>query len=67
LLGDIVISTDKVISQAKDYGHSTKRELAFLVAHSMYHLFGYDHETEEEAKEMEELQEAVLKELGITR
>ena len=67
MLGDMIISVDKVKFQAKEYGHSVKRELAFLVAHSMFHLFGYDHMTEAEAKEMEREQESVLTKLGITR
>ncbi len=68
LLGDIVISVDKVREQAHAYGHSQKREFAFLVAHSMFHLLGYDHvDSEEDARRMEEKQEAVLQELGITR
>lgn len=67
ILGDIIISADKVKEQAELYGHSEKREFAFLVAHSMLHLCGYDHMEPEEAKVMEEKQEAVLKELGITR
>ena len=67
LLGDIVLNAEKVISQAEEYGHSVKRELAFLVAHSMFHLFGYDHMTETEAREMESEQESVLTKLGITR
>ncbi len=67
VLGDIVVSTEKVKEQAKAYGHSEKREFAFLVAHSMFHLCGYDHETPEEASVMEEKQEAVLAFLGITR
>lgn len=67
MLGDIVISIDKVLEQADKYNHSPKRELAFLVAHSMLHLFGYDHMTEEEAKVMESEQEKILTELGITR
>ncbi len=67
LLGDIVISVDKVLSQAEEYGHSDKREVAFLTAHSMLHLFGYDHETEDEREEMEKLQEKILNEKGYTR
>ena len=67
ILGDIIISADKVKEQAELYGHSEKREFAFLVAHSMLHLCGYDHMEPEEAKVMEEKQEAVLKGLGITR
>lgn len=67
ILGDIIISVDKVHEQAESYGHSLKREFAFLVAHSMLHLCGYDHMVEEEAKVMEQKQEATLTALGITR
>lgn len=67
LLGDIIISADKVREQADKYGHSQKREFAFLVAHSMLHLCGYDHMTREEARVMEQKQEQVLNGLGITR
>lgn len=67
ILGDIILSVDKVKEQAAEYGHSEKRELAFLVAHSMLHLCGYDHMEEKEALVMEEKQEASLLKLGITR
>ncbi len=67
ILGDIIISVDKVKEQAENYGHSLKREFAFLVAHSMLHLCGYDHMEEAEAAVMEEKQEAVLRALNITR
>ena len=67
LLGDIMISSEKVIAQAKEYGHSVKREFCFLVAHSMLHLLGYDHMTPEEAAVMEEKQRNALNALGITR
>ena len=67
ILGDIIISADKVSEQAESYGHSLKREFAFLVAHSMLHLCGYDHMVEEEAKVMEQKQEETLSKLGITR
>lgn len=67
MLGDIVISADKVIEQAAEYGHSIKREYAFLITHSMLHLMGFDHMTEEEAAEMERLQREILDELQITR
>lgn len=67
VLGDIVISVDKVLEQAAAYGHSTERELAFLTAHSMFHLFGYDHMEEEERLVMEERQRLLLEQLGITR
>lgn len=67
MLGDIMISAEKVIAQAEEYGHSIKREYCFLIAHSMLHLLGYDHMTPEEAGEMEEKQEKALKALNITR
>lgn len=67
LLGDIMISADKVFAQAEEYGHSVTREFCFLVAHSMLHLLGYDHMTPEEASVMEQKQAAVLEKLGITR
>lgn len=67
VLGDIIISVDKVKEQAKAYGHSELRELAFLAAHSMLHLCGYDHMEEAEAAIMEEKQEKILDALGITR
>ncbi len=67
LLGDIVISVEKVLEQAESYGHSAKRELAFLVAHSMLHLFGYDHMEEGERLIMEEKQREILHNLSIER
>lgn len=67
LLGDIIISVDKVMEQAAEYGHSERREFAFLSAHSMFHLCGYDHMTAEEAAVMEQKQEALLRRLGIVR
>lgn len=67
MLGDIVISTEKVISQAQMYGHKVRREYAFLIAHSMLHLLGYDHEAENERLLMEEKQNKVLNALNITR
>ena len=66
-LGDIVISVDKVYEQAEEYGHAPLREFAFLVAHSILHLLGYDHMEAEEAKVMEAKQEEILTSLGITR
>ena len=67
ILGDILISMDKVKEQAKEYGHSETRELAFLVAHSMLHLMGYDHMEEEERKVMEERQREILNICGYHR
>lgn len=67
ILGNIVISKEKVIAQAGEYGHSVKREFAFLIAHSMLHLLGYDHMEDEERIVMEEKQRNILDNLGITR
>lgn len=67
LLGDIVICVQKVKAQAIEFGHDEKREFAFLIAHSMLHLFGYDHMSEEEEKVMFSRQEEILTSLGITR
>lgn len=67
ILGDIILSVDKVKEQAANFGHSQRRELAFLIAHSMFHLCGYDHMTKEEARVMEGKQEGILLQLGITR
>lgn len=67
LLGDIILNLDRVEAQAKEYGHSVLREFAFLLAHSLFHLCGYDHMDAEEARMMEEKQEKTLQKLGITR
>ena len=67
-LGDMVISMEHVAAQAKEYGHSRQRELAYLVTHSVLHLLGYDHLDEGPQKaRMREREEAILEELGITR
>ena len=67
-LGDMVISMEHVAAQAKEYGHSRQRELAYLVTHSVLHLLGYDHLDEGPQKaQMRAREEAILKELGITR
>ncbi len=67
ILGDIVISKEKVVSQAEEFGHSIMREFSFLITHSMLHLMGYDHEEEEERIEMERMQEEILEKLEILR
>lgn len=67
MLGDIIISVDKVREQAESYGHSEKREFAFLIVHSMLHLFGYDHMTPEEAAVMESKQNEILNKMNILR
>lgn len=66
-LGSIVISVETAERQAKEYGHSLKRELCFLSAHAALHLLGYDHESDDERLEMERIQEEVLDGLGIKR
>ncbi|MCR4715737.1 MAG: rRNA maturation RNase YbeY [Lachnospiraceae bacterium] len=66
-LGDIIISLEKVKSQALEYGHSEAREFAFLVAHSMLHLMGYDHIDEDERIDMEKRQELILQNKGYLR
>ena len=67
ILGDIIISAERVLAQAHEYEHSVLREFAFLTAHSMFHLCGYDHMDEQDAAVMEAKQEEVLTRLGITR
>ena len=67
MLGDIVISAQKVVEQSEEYGHSRKREYAFLIAHSMLHLMGYDHMESDEAAVMEKKQREILEQLNITR
>jgi probable rRNA maturation factor len=67
ILGDIILSRDRILEQAESFGHSIRREFAFLVAHSMLHLCGYDHMEPQEAAVMEEKQNHVLDMLGITR
>lgn len=66
-LGDIFISYDHACAQAKDYGHSLKREMCFLMTHGLLHLLGYDHMNEDEEKEMFSLQKEILNQLGIER
>ena len=67
LLGDIILSTDHIVEQAIEYGHSETRELAFLVVHSMLHLMGYDHMEDDERIVMEEKQRKILELEGISR
>lgn len=67
LLGDIILSVDRVMEQAQEYGHSILREYAFLTAHSMFHLCGYDHMIPQAAAVMEQKQDEALRRLNITR
>lgn len=67
ILGDIIISVDKIFEQAESYNHSVVREFAFLIAHSMLHLCGYDHMEENDAKVMEDKQSEILARLNIQR
>jgi len=66
-LGDIYISIDKVYEQAKEYNHSIKRELFFLVTHGFLHLLGYDHMVKEDEEKMFSLQEEILDSYGVKR
>lgn len=65
ILGDIIISLEKADEQAIEYGHTLEREVAYLTAHSMFHLMGYDHMNEEEKKIMREKEKQVMRHLGI--
>ena len=67
ILGDIVVCGEKILSQAEEYGHSQKRELAFLIVHSMLHLTGYDHMEKKDAALMEEQQKRIMELIGISR
>ena len=67
ILGDIVISIDRVKEQAKEYGHSFEREFAYMLVHGFYHLMGYDHIKEEDKVIMRPKEEKVLEKLGIRR
>lgn len=65
LLGDIIISMEKAEEQSIEYGHTLEREVAYLTAHSMFHLMGYDHMTEDEKEIMRGKEKQVMKSLGI--
>lgn len=67
LLGDIVLSAEHILKQAEEYGHTVKREYAFLITHSMLHLLGFDHMEPEDAEIMEKHQKDILNGMGITR
>ncbi len=67
IVGEIIISMDKCLEQARNYGHSQDRELAFLIAHSVLHILGFDHETKPEEKDMFSRQKSVLDRLGYKR
>ncbi len=67
MLGDIVLSKDRILSQAEAYGHSVKREYAFLIVHSLLHLIGYDHIEEKDREIMEKEQKLIMERLGIPR
>lgn len=67
LLGDIYISYDKVVEQAKEYGHSNTRELCFLAIHGLLHLLGYDHMNKDDEKKMFDLQKELLNNYGIKK
>ena len=67
VLGDIIISVEKVQEQAIEYGHSFERELSYMVVHGFYHLMGYDHIQEEDKKKMRPKEEKILSDLKIGR
>ena len=67
VLGDIMISIERVKQQAVEYNHSFERELSYMLVHGFYHLMGYDHMVEEEKKQMREKEENILQKLNITR
>ena len=67
VLGDLVISIEKVQEQAKEYGHSFERELSYMLVHGFYHLMGYDHIKEEDKKKMRPKEEKILNDLKILR
>ena len=67
MLGDIILSVERAEEQAADYGHSLRREIAFLTVHGMLHLLGYDHMEEADRLEMEKEQRYVMEQLGISR
>lgn len=68
MLGDIIISAEKAMEQANEYGHGIEREICFLAVHSTLHLLGYDHETsEDDEKYMNQTQESILQKIGLTR
>lgn len=67
MLGDIILSYEKAVTQSQEYGHSVKRELCFLCCHSALHLLGYDHEEPDEREEMEQKQKEILERLNIKR
>ena len=66
-MGDIIISMEKVVDQAKEYGHSIEREFAFLVVHGTLHLLGYTHDGQQDTKRMRQREEEILEGLGLTR
>lgn len=67
ILGDIVISLERAAEQAQEYGHSLEREVLFLAIHGLLHLLGYDHQTEQEEKQMRAREEEILVKLGLGR
>lgn len=67
LLGDVIISMDHVRAQAREYGHSERREAGYLLVHGLFHLMGYDHMTDEDKPRMRAMEEKTLSAIGLTR
>ena len=66
-LGAVAICPERAKEQAKEYGHSEEREFKYLLVHSLLHLFGYDHMTDEDKREMREKEEIIMNEIGVTQ
>lgn len=66
-LGDVVICTEQALLQADDYGHSPERELTYLFVHSMLHLLGHDHMTDDSKSTMRRAEEAIMEQVGLSR
>ncbi len=67
LLGEVIISLPRAIEQAEDYGHSLRREVAFLMVHGLLHILGFNHKTDADKSEMREAEEVLLEKHGFTR
>ncbi len=67
LIGDVVICPEQALLQAEEYGHTGERELVYLFVHSLFHLLGYDHQEESDRLEMREMEEKIMKSIGLVR
>ena len=67
LLGEVIISLPRALEQAEDYGHSLRREVAFLMVHGLLHILGYNHKSDADKAEMRKAEEELLEAHGFTR